>query len=115
MCREPLATLLLRVPCSTRATTNFSRQHSALRTRDITYGTALGAAQLNATANVPGTVSYSPPPGTVLNAGNNQPLTATFTPTDTANYNPATATVNLTVLKATPVITWAIPPEIIYG
>ena len=33
---------------------------------DITYGTALGATQLNATANVPGSFVYSPVAGTVL-------------------------------------------------
>ena len=32
-------------------------------------GTALDGSQLNATANVPGTFSYSPAPGTLLNAG----------------------------------------------
>ena len=36
---------------------------------DITYGTALGATQLNATADVPGTFVYTPAAGTVLNAG----------------------------------------------
>ncbi len=35
----------------------------------ITYGTALGAAQLNATASVPGTFVYNPTAGTVLAAG----------------------------------------------
>lgn len=34
---------------------------------DIVYGTALGAAQLNATANTPGTFVYTAAPGTVLN------------------------------------------------
>ena len=36
---------------------------------DITYGTALSATQLNATASVPGTFVYTPVAGTVLNAG----------------------------------------------
>ena len=35
----------------------------------ITQGTALGATQLNATANVPGTFVYSPTAGTVLPVG----------------------------------------------
>src|SRR5207245_772021 len=39
---------------------------------DITYGTALSAAQLGATADVPGSFNYSPTTGTILNAGNNQ-------------------------------------------
>ena len=52
----------------------------------IAYGTRLGDAQLNATASVPGTFTYSPPAGTVLNAGASQTLTATFTSTD-PNYS----------------------------
>ena len=52
----------------------------------IVYGTPLGNAQLNATASVPGTFTYSPAVGTVLNAGTSQTLTATFTPAD-PNYS----------------------------
>lgn len=63
----------------------------------ITYGAALSGAQLNATASVPGTFVYTPAAGTVLNAGPAQTLRVTFTPTDTANYTPATATQTLTV------------------
>ena len=36
---------------------------------NIVYGTPLSATQLNATANLPGTFVYTPPAGTVLNAG----------------------------------------------
>jgi len=66
----------------------------------ITYGTALSATQLDATApaGVPGTLVYSPPAGTVLGAGT-QTLSVTFTPTNT-NYAIATATVSLTVNRA---------------
>ncbi|MEI8090525.1 MAG: MBG domain-containing protein [Opitutaceae bacterium] len=80
----------------------------------ITYGAALSATQLNASATVPGAIVYSSSSGTTLNAGT-QTLTATFTPTDASNYNPATATVFLTVNKATPTITWATPSAITYG
>src|SRR5213075_1105129 len=59
----------------------------------IAYGAALSATQLNATASVPGTFVYSPAVGAVLNAGAEQSLSVTFTPTDTANYTTATATV----------------------
>ena len=56
----------------------------------ITYGTALSAAQLNATRRMsPGTFTYSPASGVVLNGGR-RTLSATFTPTNTANYNGAT-------------------------
>ena len=69
----------------------------------ITYGTALSAAQLNASSTVAGSFAYSPAAGTVLNAGQ-QTLTATFTPTDTTNYTTATATATLTVNKTTATI-----------
>jgi hypothetical protein len=80
----------------------------------ITYGTALSATQLNATASVPGGFSYNPAAGTVLHAGM-QTLSVTFTPTDSTDYNPVTTTVSLTVNKVTPTITWASPAAINYG
>ena len=64
----------------------------------ITYGTALGAMQLNATAGVAGTFVYTPAAGTVLSAGN-QTLSTTFTPTDATDYATATASVSLTVTR----------------
>jgi hypothetical protein len=75
----------------------------------IVYGTALGATQLNASTSVPGTFVYTPAAGTVLLVGAGQTLSTTFTPADTANYNPATANVSITVVKATPVIPWRAP------
>ncbi len=66
----------------------------------ITYGAALSATQLNATASVAGSFSYSPPLGTVLSAGNAQTLAVTFTPNDSANYAEETATVTLDVTPA---------------
>src|ERR1051325_6779115 len=42
-------------------------------------------------------------------------LSVSFTPTDTTHYNPASATVSLTVNKATPTITWATPAAITHG
>ena len=69
----------------------------------ITYGTALSGAQLNASASVNGTFSYTPVSGTVLGAGN-QTLSVVFTPTDTINYNTANRSVTLAVTKATPTI-----------
>jgi RHS repeat-associated protein len=80
----------------------------------ITYGTALNTTQLNASASVPGTFSYSPASGTVP-AGGTRTLSATFTPTDTTDYNTATASITLTVNKATPAISWATPAAITYG
>ncbi len=86
---------------------------------DIAYGTTLSATHLNAAAtaggnSVPGTFTYTPTAGTVLNAGNNQTLHVDFVPTDTTNYTNASKDVTINVLKATPVITWANPADITY-
>lgn len=83
--------------------------------QDIVFGTALGAIQLNATANIEGTFVYSPPITTVLNAGGGQALTATFTPADAVNYNPATVETTINVLKANPVIAWPALAPIYFG
>ncbi len=80
----------------------------------ITYGTALSATQLDATASVAGSFTYVPPSGTVLNAGA-QTLTVSFSPTDTTDYATVTQTVTLQVNQATPTITWATPAPIPYG
>ncbi len=65
----------------------------------IPFGTALGATQLNATANVPGTFTYNPPAGTVLASGT-RTLSVLFTPNDTTDYSNATATVSIRVGQA---------------
>jgi Glucodextranase, domain B/Bacterial Ig-like domain/Bacterial Ig domain/Bacterial Ig-like domain (group 2) len=62
----------------------------------IAHATPLGAGQLNATANVPGSFTYTPPAGTLLIVGS-QTLSVTFVPTDTVHYTNATATVTLAV------------------
>jgi hypothetical protein len=80
----------------------------------IVYGTALSATQLDATASVPGTFVYTPAAGAVLSAGV-QTLSVAFTPTDTATYGPATATVQLVVTQAVPALQWSTPDPITYG
>jgi hypothetical protein len=82
---------------------------------DLVYGTALGGTQLDAFANVAGSFVYTPGAGTVLNAGQHQPLTTAFTPSDPVNYNSASATVYINVAKATPVVTWPEPGPIVHG
>ena len=79
----------------------------------ISYGTALGATQLDASSTVAGTFAYSPAAGAVLGAGS-QTLSVTFTPTDTTNYATATAHVTLAVNKASLLVT-ANSPVIAYG
>jgi uncharacterized delta-60 repeat protein len=81
----------------------------------IIYGTPLSSSQLDATANVPGTFSYSPGLGTILHAGDDQMLSVSFTPTDTTDYTAATATSEIDVAQATPLITWADPAAITQG
>ena len=80
----------------------------------IPYGTALSATQLNASSTVAGTLRLHAGSGNRLSAGS-QTLSVTFTPTDSGDYTTATATVTLTVNKATPAITWATPAAITYG
>ena len=64
------------------------------------YGTPLGTLQLNAGADVSGQFSYSPAPGTVLHAGENQVITTTFVPADLQQYEEISATNYLTVIAA---------------
>jgi len=66
----------------------------------IVYGTPLGATQLNAEADVPGTFSYSPAAGTILGAGAGRQLSLTFTPDDTVHNESTTASVLIDVLQA---------------
>ena len=80
---------------------------------NIVYGTALGAAQLNASRPVgDGELTYSPAAGAVLNAGSH---TLQVDAAETANYKPASKTVSLTVEKADQVIEWSVPANIVYG
>ncbi len=62
----------------------------------IVAGTALGDAQLNAQASLPGTFSYNPAVGATLAVGVHT-LTAFFTPADAINHNGGTISVSLTV------------------
>ena len=80
----------------------------------ITYGTALSGSQLDASANVPGSFAYSPAAGAIEPVGTDS-LSVTFTPADTADYSPATGTVTLKVMPATPVLTWSTPAPIVSG
>jgi hypothetical protein len=71
---------------------------------DMMAGTPLGAAQLDATASVAGTFTYTPAAGTLLNEGKSQALTATFNPADPADFIPVTVTVHINVAPS------ALPP-----
>jgi hypothetical protein len=80
----------------------------------IGYGTPLGPLQLNATADVDGTFSYSPAAGAVLGAGASQPLRVTFTPTDSVHYRSTFATVFVNVLRA-PLTVRTVDASIVFG
>jgi parallel beta-helix repeat protein len=82
---------------------------------DIADGTPLSSTQLDATASVAGSFTYTPAADTVLKAGGGQTLTVSFTPTDSANYKSASTTATINVGKTTPTITWPNPVEITYG
>ena len=77
----------------------------------ITYGEALSAAQLNATAWVPGTLVYTPALGFVLPAGTHT-IWVTFTPADSAGGNPVQLGVSMKVGKASPAVIWPEPAGI---
>ena len=77
---------------------------------DMVYGTALSNAQLDATASfagnaVAGTFTYSSAPGTVLDAGQSQALSVSFTPEDSADFSGATASVQINVTPAALTVT----------
>lgn len=74
----------------------------------IPYGTALGSAQLNATASVPGTFVYNPAAGAVPAVGTDT-LSVTFTPADVVDFTTATATVKLTVTAGVPMLSTLSP------
>jgi Flp pilus assembly CpaE family ATPase len=81
----------------------------------IPAGTALGEAQLNASAQIPGKFAYSPAAGETLSSGAHT-LSVTFTPDDTFNYTTATASVPLEVYETAPTeITWSNTLMIAYG
>ncbi len=82
----------------------------------IEYATPLTSVQLNATASVAGTFTYSLPAGTVLPLGAGPakftpyPLSASFTPADTNNFNaPAPKSVTIVVQDTIPPVTTARP------
>ena len=77
---------------------------------NISYSTPLGAAQLNASASAPGTITYSPNSGTILDAGLHI-LSASFVPDDPTIYEGTSTDVVIVVEKGTPTITWPTPIE----
>ena len=71
----------------------------------IVAGTSLSGAQLDATANIPGSFSYSPGLGAIPGVGVTM-LQAVFTPADNVDYATATISVPLVVTGA------SVPPPV---
>ena len=69
---------------------------------------------MNATANVPGTFTYSPKAEVKPEVGV-QSLSVTFTPQDTKKYAVTTAVRKLTVYKAQPPVRWDLPAPVLQG
>jgi hypothetical protein len=80
----------------------------------ITYGTKLSATQLDATANTSGTFVYSPASGALLPGGWTT-ITATFHPSDTADFVSTSTTRGQFVNKTTANIIWNNPAPITHG
>ena len=65
----------------------------------FTYGTTLSSIQLDATANIPGSFSYTPTVGALLGAGTNF-LSVVFTPSDTTDFSSASNSVTVIITPA---------------
>jgi len=82
---------------------------------NLSVGTPLGTAQLDAIASfdglpLPGVLTYTPPAGTVLAAGSGQTLLVSFTPADDTDFKSVTSSVPINVLpKPKP------PPAMVIG
>ena len=80
----------------------------------ISYGTALGTAQLDASTSVSGTFVYTPALGAVLTAGTHI-LQVAFNPADSTDYAGSTGTVTIVVKQGGTALSWAAPAAITYG
>jgi hypothetical protein len=81
----------------------------------ITYGQTLASATLSGGSATPAGSFAFTTPSTAPGAGTAS-QNVTFTPTDTADYNTASSTVSVTVIKATSTVTtWPTAAAITYG
>jgi flavodoxin len=81
---------------------------------DIVYNTPLGNDQLNATTSANGTLIYEPAAGTILNAGNAQPLKVKIQ-SEKVNYSNYSKVVYINVSKANPQVFWGNPADITFN
>ncbi len=80
---------------------------------NISYGTLLSNIQLNASCFANGSFTYNYSNGEILPAGTYD-LFANFSPSDTVNFSPASASVQLIVEKYNANILWDNPSSIVY-
>lgn len=66
----------------------------------IVYGTPLDKDMLNGIADMDGTVTFDPPLGTIVDAGEQQTLSMHFVPIDLLNYEITSQTVHISIAKA---------------
>ena len=91
--------------------TNFSGGATALSS----INNYTEAAQSAAVITGPVTGSFAFTTHTTVPTAGTDSESATFTPTDTTDYNPVTATFNVVASKATPTVTWPTASDITYG
>ena len=84
------------------------------RPAEIERGTALSSVQLNATADVPGTFTYTPETGAVLAVGQHT-LSVLFRPEGAIEHAGFSKEVSIEVTRARPSVSWATPAGIGYG
>ena len=81
----------------------------------FSYPLRLDNSILNAKTNVSGSITYDPPPDTLLDVGVHM-ITVSFKPYDTKNFLEAEVTAAITVVKGMPTIVWTpSEPELTYG
>ena len=95
------------------STSTRQRRRFLAGSRRHLLGTALGAAQLNATASVPGTFVYTPAAGRMLPQGVHA-LSAIFTPADSAKFTEAKLRFRL-LSQGDANNRWPAPASIAYG
>ncbi len=83
-------------------------------TASLGYGTPLLRKDLSAQAAVPGSFTYAPDFGAVLDVGA-QVLTATFIPADLVKYKSSTVSRTIMITQATAAIDWSPPAELADG
>lgn len=81
----------------------------------VYFGSWIGSATLSAKASVAGAFTYAPAQGSYISTLGSLALSTTFTPTDTNNYNTATASQTLTVMQGVPTVVWSMPAAVVQG